>query len=74
MTKEQAMKVLEEHNQTHVMRGFDDLTSSQQETLLNQIADLQWDDIALAGNDISNYTLAEEGFLLERLHQLREWM
>ncbi|MCR5354786.1 MAG: UDPGP type 1 family protein [Lachnospiraceae bacterium] len=50
MTKEQAMTVLEEHNQTHVMRGFDDLTSAQQETLLNQIADLQWDDIALAGN------------------------
>ena len=75
MTKEQAMKVLEEHNQTHVMRGFDDLTSSQQETLLHQIADLQWDDIALAGNQ-TEIPLGEitpiEGMDVEEIDAKRE--
>lgn len=75
MTKEQAMKVLEEHNQTHVMRGFDDLTSAQQETLLNQIADLQWDDIALAGNQ-TEIPLGEitpiEGMDVEEIDAKRE--
>lgn len=75
MTKEQAMKVLEEHNQTHVMRGFDDLTSAQQETLLSQIADLQWDDIALAGNQ-TEIPLGEitpiEGMDVEEIDAKRE--
>ena len=75
MTKEQAMKVLEEHNQTHVMRGFDDLTSAQQETILNQIADLQWDDIALAGNQ-TEIPLGEitpiEGMDVEEIDAKRE--
>ena len=75
MTKEQAMKVLEEHNQTHVMRGFDDLTSAQQETLLNQIADLQWDDIALAGNQ-TEIPLGEitpiEGMAVEEIDAKRD--
>ncbi|MBE5896190.1 MAG: UDPGP type 1 family protein [Lachnospiraceae bacterium] len=69
------MKVLEEHNQTHVMRGFDDLTSAQQETLLNQIADLQWDDIALAGNQ-TEIPLGEitpiEGMDVEEIDAKRE--
>ena len=50
MTKDEALKVLKEHNQIHVMEGFDELSAAQQEMLLSQIADLKWEEIALAGN------------------------
>ncbi|MCR5143823.1 MAG: UDPGP type 1 family protein [Lachnospiraceae bacterium] len=50
MTKDEALKVLKEHDQMHVMEGFDELSAAQQEMLLSQIADLKWEEIALAGN------------------------
>ena len=37
MTREEAINLLEEKGQSHVMRGFDDLTEEQQKGLLAQI-------------------------------------
>ena len=49
MTREAAEALLREKGQSHVMRGFDELTPEQQETLLSQIEALDWEMIALAG-------------------------
>ena len=49
MTREQAEKVLKEHGQEHVLRGFDALSPEAQQGLLEQIAEVNWEDIALAG-------------------------
>ena len=49
MTRQQAEQMLREHHQEHVMRGFDALSPEQQTQLLQQIAELNWDEIALAG-------------------------
>ena len=49
MTREQAVTVLTEKDQMHVLDGFDALSADRQEALLNQIAAIDWDIIALAG-------------------------
>lgn len=49
MTREEATTVLTAHGQAHVMEGFDALSAEKQAQLLGQIADLNWDEIALAG-------------------------
>ena len=49
MTKDEAIKLLGEKEQIHVMNGFDELAKAEQQTLLQQISDVNWDDIALAG-------------------------
>ncbi len=51
MNKEEAIALLTEKNQLHVMEGFDQLTIEEQEGLLNQIAEVNWDDIAKIGRD-----------------------
>lgn len=50
MTRIEAEQMLREHHQEHVMRGFDALSPEQQSGLLQQISDLNWKDIALAGS------------------------
>lgn len=49
MTREEAINLLEEKGQSHVMRGFDDLTEEQQKGLLAQIEAVDWKPIELAG-------------------------
>ena len=49
MTREEAINLLEEKGQSHVMRGFDDLTEGQQKGLLAQIEAVDWKAIELAG-------------------------
>lgn len=49
MTREQAEKVLKDHSQEHVLRDFDTLSPEAQQGLLEQIAEVNWEDIALAG-------------------------
>lgn len=49
MTREEAINLLEEKGQSHVMRGFDDLTEEQQKGLLAQIEAVDWKAIGLAG-------------------------
>lgn len=49
MTREEAVNLLEEKGQSHVMRGFDDLTEEQQKGLLAQIEAVDWKAIELAG-------------------------
>mgnify|MGYP001623935581 FL=1 len=49
MTREEAINLLEEKGQSHVMRGFDDLTEEQQKGLLAQIEAVDWKVIELAG-------------------------
>lgn len=49
MTREEAEKVLAAHKQEHVLEGFDALTKEQQQNLLQQISEVNWEDIALAG-------------------------
>lgn len=51
MDKSEALKVLREHNQEHVMKGFDDLSSDLQSQLLRQIEEIDWETIALVGQD-----------------------
>jgi UDP-N-acetylglucosamine/UDP-N-acetylgalactosamine diphosphorylase len=49
MTREEATQVLQAKCQEHVLRDFDTLTPRQQEELLQQIAEISWENIALAG-------------------------
>lgn len=49
MTREEAVAILTEKHQMHVMEEFDALSTEQQQGLLDQIAALDWDAIALAG-------------------------
>ncbi|MFQ7263709.1 MAG: UTP--glucose-1-phosphate uridylyltransferase [Lachnospiraceae bacterium] len=49
MTREEAVNLLEEKGQSHVMRGFDNLTEEQQKGLLAQIEAVDWKAIELAG-------------------------
>jgi len=51
MDKSEALKVLREHGQEHVMKGFDDLSSELQAQLLRQIEEIDWETIALVGQD-----------------------
>ena len=49
MTREEAEVLLAQKGQSHVLRGFDELNETQQQELLGQIADVDWDTVALAG-------------------------
>ena len=49
MDKSEALKVLQEHNQEHVMKGFDDLSSDLEAQLLRQIEEIDWETISLVG-------------------------
>lgn len=49
MTRQEAENILEEHQQEHVLRWFDTLSPAEQTQLLQQIANIHWDEIALAG-------------------------
>ncbi len=51
MDKSEALKVLKEHGQEHVMKGFDNLSLDLQEQLLRQIEEIDWETIALVGQD-----------------------
>ena len=51
MDKSEALKVLRERGQEHVMKGFDHLSSDQQAQLLRQIEEIDWETIALVGQD-----------------------
>ncbi|MCR4611583.1 MAG: UTP--glucose-1-phosphate uridylyltransferase, partial [Lachnospiraceae bacterium] len=57
MNKEEAIKLLEEKEQSHIMRGFDELPNEKQEHLLKQIEAIDWDMLALVGKEKE----AEEG-------------
>ncbi len=49
MTKTQATEILKAKGQEHVLAHFDELSAAEQETLLTQISDVNWEDLALAG-------------------------
>lgn len=49
MTRNEAEIILKEHQQEHVLRGFDALSEQAQQELLTQISEVNWDDLALAG-------------------------
>lgn len=49
MTRQEAERLLADKGQAHVLEGFDALSSAQQEGLLEQIAEVDWDTVALAG-------------------------
>ena len=51
MDKSEALKILKEHGQEHVMRGFDELPADLQEQLLRQIGEIDWETIALVGRE-----------------------
>ena len=51
MDKSEALKVLRERGQEHVMKGIDDLSSDLQAQLLRQIEEIDWETIALVGQD-----------------------
>lgn len=51
MDKNEALQKLKEHNQEHVMEGFDELTNEQKAQLLRQIEEIDWETIALVGKD-----------------------
>jgi len=55
MTREEAVAILTEKHQMHVMEGFDALTKEQQDGLLKQIEALDWDVVALAGHSEASY-------------------
>ena len=52
-TKEQAINVLRENKQEHVMKFFDELDASKQAEFLNQIENINWSDFKLIGGDES---------------------
>lgn len=49
MTRNEAEIILKEHQQEHVLRGFDALSEQAQQELLTQISEVNWDDLTLAG-------------------------
>ncbi len=51
MNRDEATKVLEEHGQSHIMKGFDDLSIKEQEHLLEQVEAIDWDVLALIGQE-----------------------
>lgn len=79
MTREEAEKILEEKGQSHVMKGFDELSGTQQCQLLAQIEALDWDAIALAGvqkeiplGEVSPLGAVEVSEIKEREQEFRE--
>ncbi len=51
LERAEAEKLLSAHGQAHVLRGFDALTAEQQAGLLTQIGELDFDEIALTGQE-----------------------
>lgn len=49
MTRNEAEIIVKEHQQEHILRGFDALSEQAQQELLTQISEVNWDDLALAG-------------------------
>ncbi|MCF0129269.1 MAG: UDPGP type 1 family protein [Pseudobutyrivibrio sp.] len=47
MNKNEALKLLEERNQAHIMKGFDELDSAKQAEFLAQIENINWSDFEL---------------------------
>jgi UDP-N-acetylglucosamine/UDP-N-acetylgalactosamine diphosphorylase len=52
-TKEQAISVLRENKQEHVMNFFDELDAKKQAEFLSQIENINWSDFKLIGGDES---------------------
>lgn len=50
-TKEEALQVLNEKGQSHVMKGFDELSELKQKELLCQIENINWSDIKMIGGN-----------------------
>lgn len=51
MTYEEASRLLAAKGQEHVLAGFDALSGQEQETLLTQIAQVDWDVVSMAGRE-----------------------
>lgn len=51
LTKEEAKKLLGEHNQEHVLAFFDELSDEKKSEFLGQIENINWSDIALIGSE-----------------------
>ncbi len=51
MTKEQAIELMEKNGQGHVMRGFDNLSEDKKKAFLEQIANINWPDFKLIGDE-----------------------
>ena len=51
ITKEQALNVLGENNQEHVMKYFDQLSEENKTVFLNQIENINWSDFKLIGGE-----------------------
>ncbi|EUB12937.1 UTP--glucose-1-phosphate uridylyltransferase [Shuttleworthella sp. MSX8B] len=51
MTYEEASRLLAVKGQEHVLAGFDALSGQEQETLLTQIAQVDWDVVSMAGRE-----------------------
>lgn len=51
MTYEEASRLLAAKGQEHVLVGFDALSGQEQETLLAQIAQVDWDVVSMAGRE-----------------------
>ena len=51
MTYEEASRLLAAKGQEHVLAGFDALSGQEQETLLVQIAQVDWDVVSMAGRE-----------------------
>ena len=51
MTYEEASRLLAAKGQEHVLAGFDALSGQEQETLLAQIAQVDWDVVSMAGRE-----------------------
>ena len=43
LTKEEALLLLQKHDQIHVLKYYDELSEEEQKKLLAQVADLDWD-------------------------------
>ncbi|MCR5545472.1 MAG: UDPGP type 1 family protein [Lachnospiraceae bacterium] len=54
MTKEEALQLLQKHNQEHVLAYFDSLTEEEQKELLTQIKAVDWDVIESAKSEEEN--------------------
>ena len=51
MTKEEALLLLQKHNQEHVLKYYDSLKEEEQRTLLSQIQAVDWDMIGTAASE-----------------------
>ncbi len=51
MDKKTALEILKEHGQEHVLNGFDELSLDLQKQLLRQISEIDWETIALVGEE-----------------------